>query len=656
MSVTPSAAVFEDPVINPTNISNIFTVQIFLNGSLDYETDRLYTIQLDIITTSRPVEQSFNLRVINVNEPPDCEAHFKIPGAEVRVSEDTSAFVPLYRVLTKDPDENDTITFSISHVMPATSQFHIDYSGRITSNQTFDYHKGPKDFSVSVVVRDRAGANCSGLVHIKVLEVFKDSIDFLFPIQKVSIQENQGAEDFVASVKANPNISVSYTFVTTYPPYKIGRDDGVIRTSYNLDLESDSTLTQNVLLVRAFSESEGQSGTATVTVNVLDVNEHPPFCSPDVIVLTVAETTEVGKSLATVACVDIDISNFNVSLTLIENSLSIFKFRLRNGQLQVNSSLDYDTEEAASNHFQYEAVILAIDSGIPALTTEVQILVTVTPINEFEPQILGPLILPVPEDVRRGAFIGVVNAIDRDWPFNSLRLSFPGGDSAFTIDPVGGQLYLSTELDFEEKQFHRVKIQAVDFDQDVDKTNQRTGATDIIIQVQNVNDNAPVCNPLSYKSIIFSTLGAGVPIVTLSCTDPDRDPLMATITNGAVVDRFQMNGLGLTSKNLFSYVPDGVYDDTMFEVTVQVSDGKYSTDVVAYITVVPWSTTKPTTTTKGAPQVITVLKEFWDPEPWFVAVLTVTGVLLLLSLGLIIWTVLIRGLMEELKTQVRLQC
>ncbi|XP_073667925.1 cadherin-related family member 4-like [Paramisgurnus dabryanus] len=201
--------------------------------------------------------------------------------------------------------------------------------------------------------------------------------------------------------------------------------------------------------------------------------------------------------------------------------------------------------------------------------------------------------LPIPEDVRRGALIGVVNAIDRDWPFNSLRLSFPGGDSAFTIDPDGGQLYLSTELDFEEKQFYRVKIQAVDFDQDVDKTDQRTGATDIIIQVQNVNDNAPVCNPLSYKSIIFSTLAAGVPIVTLSCTDPDRDPLMATITNGAVVDRFQMNGLSLTSKNLFSYMPDGVYDATMFEVTIQVSDGKYSTDVVAYITVVPQNTLLP---------------------------------------------------------------
>lgn len=47
-----------------------------------------------------------------------------------------------------------------------------------------------------------------------------------------------------------------------------------------------------------------------------------------------------------------------------------------------------------------------------------------------------------------------------------------------------GQLYLRSELDFEEKRSHTVQIQAVDFDQDVDRTNQRTSVTDITIQVQ----------------------------------------------------------------------------------------------------------------------------------------------------------------------------
>lgn len=63
----------------------------------------------------------------------------------------------------------------------------------------------------------------------------------------------------------------------------MGLEDGIIRTAYSLDLESDRTLMRIVLLVRALSVEENRSGTATVTVNVLDVNEHPPFCSPPTI-------------------------------------------------------------------------------------------------------------------------------------------------------------------------------------------------------------------------------------------------------------------------------------------------------------------------------------------------------------------------------------
>lgn len=42
------------------------------------------------------------------------------------------------------------------------------------------------------------------------------------------------------------------------------------------------------------------------------------------------------------------------------------------------------------------------------------------------------------------------------------------------------------------------------------------------------------------------------------------------------------------------------------------------------------------------PEVVTVINEFWDPEPWFVASLTVTGALLLLLLTLPLWLKLFR--------------
>ncbi|XP_046881066.1 cadherin-related family member 4-like isoform X1 [Hypomesus transpacificus] len=510
-----------------------------------------------------------------------------------------------------------------------------------------------QEFVVFVAVRDRQGHNCSGTIRIKVLRVYNPPLDFLLPSQNVTINENQGPGGVVASVRANFSApDLCYTFLKDYRPFKIGREDGIIRTAYNLDLEAEQALAHSVLLVEAYSLAEERSGTATITVNVLDVNEYPPFCSPSVFVLEVSETTEVGRNLGSLSCVDIDVTNHSVALTLLDSSASRFKFRIKDGQLQVNNTLDYDTAEIASNNFRYEATILATDTGKPPLTTQVRVLVTVTPVNEFEP-VFTVLELNVREDSRLGSAVGEVLARDPDWPFNNIRYSITSGNARFTIHPEGGQMYLGTELDFESQQMHVVTVQAEDYDQDVDRTNRKRKSQNIFIRVENVNDNAPVCMPVSYESTIFSTRSAALPILSLHCSDADNDVLTATITNGAAVDRFQITGLTLFSKNVFSYVVDGVYDHTRFEVTISVSDGRHNTEAVAYIYVVPWTTTTPTTTTTTttqAPQVVTIISDFWQPEPWFVAVVTVTGGLLVLVLGLLIWTILRRTLGWGTKT------
>ncbi|KAF4107334.1 hypothetical protein G5714_011698 [Onychostoma macrolepis] len=92
--------------------------------------------------------------------------------------------------------------------------------------------------------------------------------------------------------------------------------------------------------------------------------------------------------------------------------------------------------------------------------------------------------------------VGVEKTVDRDCPFKSLQLpnsGISGGDSGFTIDPVRVASFRSQnrELHLEEKQ---------DFDQDVDRTKQQTGATDVTdtVQVQNVKDKAPACDPIHH--------------------------------------------------------------------------------------------------------------------------------------------------------------
>ncbi|MGH0190571.1 UNVERIFIED_CONTAM: hypothetical protein FKN15_047808 [Acipenser sinensis] len=163
----------------------------------------------------------------------------------------------------------------------------------------------------------------------------------------------------------------------------------------------------------------------------------------------------------------------------------------------------------------------------------------------------------------------------------------------------------------------------------------------------NVNDNPPECNPF-YETEIYSTLSLTEEILSLTCWDIDGDRLTATLTNGMAQtggknDRFRLNELQLFSKNAFSYNPEGIFDPTFFELRIEVTDGKFSTTVLVIIHVKPWTTTVPTTTTPTTtrkPRVQTVLSSYWEPEPWFVAVMTVTIALALIALGLLIWKIL----------------
>ncbi|XP_066556064.1 cadherin-related family member 4-like [Amia ocellicauda] len=604
-SVIPSN-VFEEPIVSKTKHPDIFSVEIRLNASLDFESVHIYTIFLRLVTANSTVEENFNVFVIDVNEPPTC--FFQFPGAEVQVPESLSVPAQIYQVLASDPDQNDTLS----------------------------------DFIIYVTVTDQGGESCSGTLSLKVLKVFIHPLTFINPSQNVTIYENSGENDYVATVTGNGS-NIHYDFVDAYQHFNIEQGSGIIRTAYSLDLEREPVLQYRVLMVRAYSTADLCSGTATVAITVLDVNEYPPLCFPPVLVLTVSETTAVGKSLGTVKCYDPDASKTALDYQLLTNSNSLFKFRLQNGQLQVNTTLDYDNAAIALNNFQYQATILVNDSGIPSLTTAVRVLVTVTPVNEYEPQFQGPFVFNVNENTPRAAVIGAVKATDRDWDFNAIRYSIINGEG-FSIDPQSGELYLRRSLDFEHQTIHHLRVQAMDYNQDVDPSMQKSTSEDFSIHVQNINDNPPVCNPFLYESTIYSTLASGEPIITLSCMDIDNNVLTAKITNGAVTDRFSLNGMNLISKNIFSYNPEGLFDRTTFEVNIEVSDGKHSTEVVAIIHVIPWTTTVPTTTTTTttrAPQVVTIVQTYWEPDIWFVAVLTVTGALVLICLGLLIWKILV---------------
>ncbi|KAK6319565.1 hypothetical protein J4Q44_G00107760 [Coregonus suidteri] len=142
-------------------------------------------------------------------------------------------------------------------------------------------------------------------------------------------------------------------------------------------------------------------------------------------------------------------------------------------------------------------------------------------------------------------------------------------------------------------------------------------------------------DPVHKYQYLFHAKGVG--ILTANCEDVDtpRQPLTYSIVGGNTNNRFTMDGAQLVSRAQFSY-----------ELLVRVQDqGMPVCPTTATVNVVPWTSTRPTTTTTTTTttiksvqaEMVTLRVLEWRPQPWFVAILTITGALLMGSLGLLLW-------------------
>ncbi|XP_059505495.1 cadherin-related family member 4-like isoform X3 [Stegostoma tigrinum] len=622
--------------------TNFYTVTIYLKDPvyLDFEWIRMYilTITIDGFNTDRYVEQA-NLLVQDV---PDerCGVQFQTPGgATVHVKETAAPLSQIYTIVSA-PSPANNFTYTITDSVPASArdEFSVDQTGRISVPlRGFGHKAEERKFELHITVTQNTEVICSGILRIIVTPVRHWPPIFISAPGSVTIPEKQGPEYYVAQVTATGN-SVHYHLMTHSPAYKI--ESGIIRTSSNLDLDQNSGLAINLLVIIAFDDSYRYSSVANVTVYVRDVNDHDPHCTPPIFVTEIPETTPKESILFHLTCRDPDYSKTDLSYSLVTNENSHFKFMYYANSVRLNESLDYDSAEMVGLGFRYTAEVIVTDAGTPPRTTSVSVLVTVSQVNEFPPVFHGIRTFSVPENSPANTLVGIVNATDADWVYNNLRFSIVGhSPPAFYIHPYTGEISTLVPLDFERIGTYTLTIQAVDMNRNeaFDSFHQRTSYTQYTINVQNVNDLPPVCLPPFYKETIYSTRGNDLPIVTLSCTDQDSELLNYRIVGGNINNRFICQGSSLFSRNTFSYNLDGISDPMTFELLVQVTDSNgadskvvLTTTVIVIVHVVPWTTTTPSPTTPSATRnsenkIVTLLDKYWKPDTWFVVVLTLVS-------------------------------
>lgn len=238
------------------------------------------------------------------------------------------------------------------------------------------------------------------------------------------------------------------------------------------------------------------SSSATVQVQLIDVNDNAPIFHQLEYKATVSEDQLPGATILTLEAVDGDLSQENSGFDFaiasgnvgnafqIESSVRFIEghgFQTV-GTLILAEQLDF---EALS---RYNLTIAVSDRGVPQRSSSVPAIITVTDVND-SPPVFGraEYIVSLSEGAAAGTEILRVTATDPDSaPYAEVQYSISSGDEMklFSVDQWTGALRLQRPLDRESRTSHVVIVQASD-------GHGHFALAPISVEVKDINDNIP---------------------------------------------------------------------------------------------------------------------------------------------------------------------
>ncbi|NXL67243.1 PCDAA protein, partial [Chordeiles acutipennis] len=172
---------------------------------------------------------------------------------------------------------------------------------------------------------------------------------------------------------------------------------------------------------------------------------------------------------------------------------------------------------------EHRLVVTASDGGRPSLTGTMELVILVLDANDNAPQFNQSVYnVLLPEDTLEGTLVARVNATDLDLGIYGEVLyeigTFvpPSASGVFSIDAKTGEIRLTGALDFETVTFYDLHVKATD-----KGTPPLSGHCKLVVEVLDVNDNAPEVWVTSLSVPVPEDAAVGTVVALLSVSDRD---------------------------------------------------------------------------------------------------------------------------------------
>ncbi|XP_042371740.1 protocadherin beta-11-like, partial [Plectropomus leopardus] len=308
-----------------------------------------------------------------------------------------------------------------------------------------------------------------------------------------------------------------------------------------------------------------------ITIEVLDVNDHHPVFKKTDIMLDISESANVGARFVLDSAEDLDVGvNGLQNYVLTSNDNFVLKQHVNpDGSKYAEMVLQKQLDREEAPHIALK--LIAVDGGNPPRSGTVNININVLDANDNAPAFNQTVYkATVTENAAKGTNIITVNATDPDSGSNGyITYSISNVKSnvadLLSIDQVSGVLCVSGPIDFEKDKKIELRIDAKD-------QGGLTDSSKVIIEVIDVNDNAPTISVMSFTSPVSEDSPPGTTIGIINVKDLDSGD------NGQVTCKIEQNApfrIKSTLRNYYTLVTDTVLDrETVSEhnITVVATD------------------------------------------------------------------------------------
>ncbi|KAM9849727.1 protocadherin gamma-A10-like [Aulostomus maculatus] len=308
-----------------------------------------------------------------------------------------------------------------------------------------------------------------------------------------------------------------------------------------------------------------------LSLQVQDVNDNAPVFPKDIIKLEIRESADKGARYRINAAQDADIGKNSVqSYILQQNANFVFNIQTTNagrkfGELVLDKELDREEQQ------EMKLLLTAVDGGSPQRSGTVVIHVIVLDANDNAPVFTQAIYAAtLKENSPLKTPIITVSATDADEGVNGevtyefIRLSDTPGN-LFSLDQKTGEIIVSGDIDYEERSKYEVFVEAKD------GYGLSTEAK-VVIDVTDVNDNAPVIQLKSVSNPIPENAPPGTEVGIINVQDRDSE------NNRQVRCSIQQNvpfKLVASIKNYYSLVTTGHLDREVvsdYNITIRATD------------------------------------------------------------------------------------